>query len=198
MSRPKPRRMSSAPLIIDIPGARSTRSKAQPFTPGAHPSKTTALNPKLSRTSKTSQRHVLLPSEAQTKPLPDEEEQLTDLEDRDIAAGRRPSRTIGERLTKDERERAGYARLTAYSVAGGITKKLLAAFLKREHAVLPRVFDEAIYAVSFKISRYPLQTKYLHSGLSPSSLTGIRSRCQHSIIPCSVTKHYDHVSHVRR
>lgn len=147
MSRPRPTRMSSAPIIIDIPGTRPTRSRTL-FTPNAQAPKTPIGNVKLSRTSKTSQRHVLLPSEAQTKPLPDEEEQLTDLEDRDIAAGRRPSRTLGERLTKDERERAGYARLTAYSVAEGVMKKLLAAFLKREHAVLPRVFDEAIYVVS--------------------------------------------------
>ncbi|GJJ15049.1 hypothetical protein Clacol_009324 [Clathrus columnatus] len=177
MSRPKPVRMSSAPLIIDIPGTRPIRSRTQPFTQISQLTRSAVPNPKLSRTSKTSQRHVLLPSEPQTRPLPDEEEQLTDLEDRDIAVGRRPSRTLAERLTKDERERAGYARLTAYSVAESIKMKHLAAFLKREHAVLPRVFDEALYVVY----HLPLLPGYvanvnLRSSPAPPQSTMIMSR----------------------
>lgn len=50
-------------------------------------------------------------------------------------------------MSKDERERNGYSRMTAYTVAEGYRAKALAPFLKREHRVSPRVFDEAIYAV---------------------------------------------------
>ena len=95
--------------------------------------------PKISRTSKTSQRHVVLPSEPQTRPLPEE-----------IPEGAIPAydiRSEGERMSKKDRQTAGYSRMTAYSVAEGIRMKHLSAFLKREHAVLPRVFDEAIYVV---------------------------------------------------
>ena len=51
-------------------------------------------------------------------------------------------------MGKEERENEGYPRLTAYCIAEGFRSKALAAFLKREHGVNPRVFDEAIYAVS--------------------------------------------------
>ena len=57
-------------------------------------------------------------------------------------------------MTKEERHRAGYSRITAYSVAEGIRMKHLAAFLKREHAVVPRIFDEAVYAVSSSTVRW--------------------------------------------
>ena len=43
--------------------------------------------------------------------------------------------------------KAGFKRITAYCIAETFKMKLLASFLKREHNVLPRVFDEALYAV---------------------------------------------------
>ena len=54
-------------------------------------------------------------------------------------------------MSKEERERHAYSRLTAYSVAEGYRAKAVAPFLKRKHGVKPRVFDEAMYAVSFRI-----------------------------------------------
>ncbi|KAF8524394.1 hypothetical protein BU17DRAFT_42891 [Hysterangium stoloniferum] len=144
MSRPNLARVSSDPIVIEIPGARPTRSR--PFQPlpetstrprGASITNTIApAVPKLSRTSKTSQRHVVLPSEPQTQPLPDE-----------VVIPTQAGRSEGERMSKEERQRSGYSRLTAYSVAEGIRMKHLAPFLKREHGVLPRIFDEAIYVV---------------------------------------------------
>lgn len=50
-------------------------------------------------------------------------------------------------MTKDERERNGFGRLTAYATADSFRLKSLAAFLKREHGAEVRIFDEAIYAV---------------------------------------------------
>jgi uncharacterized Rmd1/YagE family protein len=80
---------------------------------------------------------VELPSEPQTRPLAP---QL----DIDTAP---EYRSDVERLTKEQRERIGCKRLTAYCIAESFRMKLLAAFLKREHAVTPRIFDEALYVV---------------------------------------------------
>lgn len=98
---------------------------------------------KAQRTSKTSQKLVVLPSEPQKKPLVAENE--AEYEDPlDIEHRRSP----GERMNKEQRKRAGYKRLAAYCIADGIKTKSTAAFLKREHSVSPRVFDEAVYVVS--------------------------------------------------
>ncbi|KAG8777492.1 hypothetical protein FRC12_000359 [Ceratobasidium sp. 428] len=97
------------------------------------------------RTSKTSQKLVVLPSAVQIQPLPPSREPLTDGEGPSTSAGE--GRSEGERMSKEQRQRAGYRRLTAYCVAQGFRMKLLSAFLKREHGVAPRVFDEAVYAV---------------------------------------------------
>jgi uncharacterized Rmd1/YagE family protein len=43
--------------------------------------------------------------------------------------------------------KAGFKRITAYCVAETFKMRLLASFLKREHNVMPRVFDEAMYVV---------------------------------------------------
>jgi len=51
-------------------------------------------------------------------------------------------------MNKEQRQKAGYKRMTAYFIAEGFNMKLLIGFLKREHNVMPRVFDEAVYTVS--------------------------------------------------
>jgi uncharacterized Rmd1/YagE family protein len=104
----------------------------------------TTAAPKAQRTSKTSQKLVVLPSAPQTKPL--------DLEDEthgyETDAGMRENKSQAERMSKDQRKKAGFKRITAYCVAEAFRMKLLASFLHREHNVLPRVFDEALYVVS--------------------------------------------------
>ncbi len=73
-------------------------------------------------------------------------------------------------MGKEERERQGYPRLTAYCIAEGFRSKALAAFLKREHGVHPRVFDEAIYAVSsITIAGYFISPIHISGLSSPSS-----------------------------
>jgi uncharacterized Rmd1/YagE family protein len=53
-------------------------------------------------------------------------------------------------MSKAQREEAGLSRLTAYATAESYRIKLLQAFLKREHGVgVVRVFDDAVYAVSY-------------------------------------------------
>ena len=102
---------------------------------------------KAQRTTKTSQKLVVLPSEPQTKPLPGE--MVEGGEDTLVTSkGVHESKSEGERMSKVERNRAGFKRLTAYCVSESLRTKLLAAFLKREHNVVPRIFDEALYVVS--------------------------------------------------
>ncbi|KIK42717.1 hypothetical protein CY34DRAFT_804623 [Suillus luteus UH-Slu-Lm8-n1] len=101
---------------------------------------------KAQRSSKTTQKLVLLPSAPQTKPL------LTTVSD-DILGYEtdtgviREYKSAGERMSKEQRKRAGYKRITAYCIAEELRMKLLASFLKREHNVTPRVFDEAMYVM---------------------------------------------------
>ncbi len=117
------------------------------------------------RTSKTTQRHVLLPEEPQTKPLPASLHTpaarapprrspssggvSTLVDEEEPGSPSEHDRTEAEKLTKSQREDAGLPRLTAYATAEGYRMKLLQAFLKREHGCgVVRVFDDAVYAVS--------------------------------------------------
>jgi hypothetical protein len=108
----------------------------------------TSGSPKVQRTSKTSQKLVVLPSAPQTKPL------HRDLEDEthgyETDAGVREYKSEAERMSKEQRQKAGFKRITAYCVAEAFKMKFLASFLHREHNVMPRVFDEALYVVSMR------------------------------------------------
>ena len=104
--------------------------------------------PKAQRSSKTTQKLVVLPSEPQTKPLPPPDEEDADIHGYETDRGVRDHKSAGERMSKLQREKAGFKRITAYCVADEFKMKLLASFLKREHNVQPRVFDEAMYVVS--------------------------------------------------
>lgn len=125
--------------------------------------------PKAQRTSKTTQKLVLLPTAPQTRPLPQVDDGArTDREGEDpdrwlhgyeTDGGVRDTKSVGERMTKAQREAAGYSRLTAYCVAKGLKMKLLASFLKREHNVKPRIFDEAMYVVRSR----PILSASVHS-----------------------------------
>lgn len=100
----------------------------------------------------------MLPSAPQTKPLPlsleEEEEGEQEGDDvlrlrHDERAGVREYKSQEERMSKEERARSSsvFKRITAYCVAESLKTKLLASFLKREHNVAPRVYDEAMYVV---------------------------------------------------
>lgn len=107
---------------------------------------------KSQRTSKTSQKLVVLPSAPQTKPLPGEDDDDLLGYETDAGIRMRDHKSEAERMSKEQRKRAGIKRITAYCIAESLKMKLLASFLKREHNVGPRVFDEALYAVSFQIA----------------------------------------------
>ena len=107
------------------------------------PSLTTSAQ-KAQRTSKTSHKLVVLPSAPQTRPLPDDVDDFLGYE---TDKGIREYKSEAERMSKELRKQAGFKRITAYCVAESFKMKHLATFLKREHNVAPRVFDEALYAV---------------------------------------------------
>ncbi|EMD35503.1 hypothetical protein CERSUDRAFT_116241 [Gelatoporia subvermispora B] len=142
---------------IPVRRARPARSLSTPRVPTRRPSisglaLTGTINPvsgapKAQRTSKTTQKLVLLPTAPQTKPLPVDEDDEDALHGYETDRGVREQKSEAERMSKEQRERAGYRRMTAYCVAEGFKMKLLASFLKREHNVRPRIFDEAMYAV---------------------------------------------------
>ena len=82
----------------------------------------------------------------------DEEDEVDEEEDvlgyaTDAGVRMRERKSSAERMSKAERRRAGFRRITAYGVAEGVRIKLLSSFLRREHNVLPRVYDNALYAV---------------------------------------------------
>ncbi|KAH9171352.1 DUF155-domain-containing protein [Lactarius sanguifluus] len=104
--------------------------------------------PAAQRTSKTHQRLVELPSDPQTRPLPTEGGDDDAIHGYETDAGVvRENKSAAERMTKAERRRAGCRRITAYWLADGFRMKLLANFLKREHNVVPRSFDEVLYVM---------------------------------------------------
>lgn len=105
-----------------------------------------AGGPKTQRSSKTTHKLVVLPSAPQTRPLSaDVENDLTLGHETD--GGVREYKSQAERMTKDQRKDAGFKRITAYCLAESFKMKLLSSFLKREHNVSPRAFDEALYVM---------------------------------------------------
>ena len=108
------------------------------------PSLTTSAQ-KAQRTTKTSHKLVVLPSAPQTRPIVDDVDDFLGYE---TDKGIREHKSEAERMSKEQRKQAGFKRITAYCVAESFKMKHLASFLKREHNVAPRVFDEALYVVT--------------------------------------------------
>lgn len=154
---------SFSPMMMSRPG-NTLRTSQQPpsryrsrsshpgLSSGARRASITGLatpaGQKAQRTSKTTQKLVLLPSAPQTKPLPEdlEDDRLLGYET-DAGVRVREYKSPAERMNRGQRERAGYKRITVYCVCEAMKMKLLAQFLKREHNVQPRVFDEAMYVM---------------------------------------------------
>ncbi|KAG0202823.1 hypothetical protein BGX28_004772 [Mortierella sp. GBA30] len=111
------------------------------------------------RTTKVSQKLVLLPEDQEE--AEDEDEEIFEGTFADHAVdpfreepefrprrrglhGRAP--THSELLTKEQRNVKGLARVVAYCTAEGYDIKRLSAYLKATHSVHPRLYDEALYA----------------------------------------------------
>ncbi|KAI0738962.1 hypothetical protein C8Q80DRAFT_1113144 [Daedaleopsis nitida] len=148
-ARPQP---STIPALRARP-PRSTSTNVRQLTRRPSVSGIALTNPvtgatKTQRTSKTTHKLVELPTAPQTKPPPAEvEESAEELLGYETDQGVREHKNAGERMSKDQREKAGFRRITAYCLAEAFRMKLLASFLKREHNVKPRVYDEAMYVM---------------------------------------------------
>lgn len=151
--------MSRVPSTPQVPGRRRARLSGAASTTPVLARRASVSNltsaPKVQRTSKTSQKLVVLPSAPQTKPLlADEDEDLAFGYETDT--GIREYKSQAERMTKEQRKRAGFRRITVYCICESLKMKLLSSFLKREHNVSPRVFDEALYVVRSTMDYYAI------------------------------------------
>ncbi|KAF8917058.1 hypothetical protein CPB85DRAFT_1431672 [Mucidula mucida] len=148
MSRAEPLRL---PSTSKLPGRRTRPNRLASLGDRNVPPRRTSVSAgggaKNQRTSKTSQKLVVLPSAPQTKPLHADADGDLTLGYETDAGVVREYKSEAEKMNKEQRHRAGFKRLTAYCVAESFQMKLLASFLKREHNVSPRVFDEALYAM---------------------------------------------------
>ncbi|RHZ77926.1 hypothetical protein Glove_168g235 [Diversispora epigaea] len=101
------------------------------------------------RTTKTSQKLVLLPEEIEEISDYGVEAPLTPVTPRissPVPSFRENDRTDAERMQKEVRDDAKYPRVTAYCTAEGYYLGILMDFLRREHNVQPKRFVECIYA----------------------------------------------------
>ncbi|KAG0048499.1 hypothetical protein BGZ83_006562 [Gryganskiella cystojenkinii] len=109
------------------------------------------------RTTKVSQKLVLLPEDQEEEDEDDETSEgiysdqhvdfRGDVEYRPRRRGlhgRAP--THSELLTKEQRNAKGLARVVAYCTADGYDHKRLSVYLRTNHGVHPRLYDEALYA----------------------------------------------------
>lgn len=87
-----------------------------------------------SRTSKTSEKLVL---------IPEEEKDYVDMHGA-LRTLSHPSRSKAERMSKEKRERK-LSRVTAYLVSDAFDLKQTSKFLKKTHDILPRIYDEVLY-----------------------------------------------------
>jgi hypothetical protein len=141
----RPRHAATRTPSFSLPKSILTTSPALTSPPTAGATKPAATQ----RTSKTHQRLVELPSDPQTRPhrVEDGEDDAIHGYETDTGVRMREHKSATERMTKAERRRAGCRRITAYWLADGFRMKLLGNFLRREHNVIPRSFDEALYVV---------------------------------------------------
>lgn len=100
------------------------------------------------RTTKLSEKLVLIPED--TKPngfrFVDDEDMLgPPLPYEDSEEQAENKRTFAERLPKDRRADR-YSRVTAYCISDGIRLVAVASFLRKSHQILPRLYNEALYA----------------------------------------------------
>ncbi|SCU86363.1 LAMI_0D01750g1_1 [Lachancea mirantina] len=128
--------------VSDVPSGRreerlssSSHDFRSRLTQDRLPHHTKMINPLPPRTSKTSQKLVLIPEEESRKSVQQHREY-----------GRKRSEaakadTGNSKSLRDET----LCRITAYNVAEGFNLKLSAKFLKETHEVSPRLYDECLY-----------------------------------------------------
>lgn len=112
-----------------------------------------------SRTTKMSQKLVLLPENEESLLYEDIDDAASDLQppptpwdeerhDEYLSPSDEPRRTFAERYPKDKRTDR-FPRVTAYCISAGIRLQASSDFLRANHKVRPRIYDEAVFAPYF-------------------------------------------------
>lgn len=119
------------------------------------------------RTTKTSEKVVFLP-EAEDVAGPDDdsdddEDDGPPKHETRSSTPARPRRSVSERLTKERREERNLPRVTAYCVAETFRLQRTSTFLRKNHQVQSRIYDDLLYAA-------------YHLPLLPGSEEGCRVR----------------------
>ncbi|KAG7756579.1 hypothetical protein KL911_001381 [Ogataea haglerorum] len=117
------------------------------------------------RTSKTSQKLVLIPDNDQV-PYSVDGDEASLLRGQDVGEETTTDnifnsshvRTRAEKLSKEQRANV-YPRVTAYLIAEGFNLKLTSKFLSKHHMVSPRMYDEALY-VAYSLPLLPGENGY--------------------------------------
>ncbi|KAF9306325.1 hypothetical protein BGZ74_006528 [Mortierella antarctica] len=145
--------INTSPMRVNTSGANAMAHQAGFGSPGPGTPKQKQVP---LRTTKVSQKLVLLPEDQEEEDDEDETHEFADQMDpfrdeimevrgrRRGLHGRAP--TQSELLTKEQRNAKGLARVVAYCTSDGYDNKRLAAYLKANHGVHPRLYDEALYA----------------------------------------------------
>lgn len=101
-----------------------------------------------SRTSKTSQKLVLIPDEQRhggsPPPNSGSEDRTTEPPDNNLDLQAQISRSRAELMPKEKRARE-FSRMTAYFICEEFDLPAVAKFLRKNHEVKPRLYDEALY-----------------------------------------------------
>ncbi|KAF9092008.1 hypothetical protein BGX23_004688 [Mortierella sp. AD031] len=149
--------INASPMRINTSGANALAYQHGYMTPGPGTPKQKQVP---LRTTKVSQKLVMLPEDQEEADEDDIElpegpfsdqlmdpfrDEITEFRGRRRGLhGRAP--THSELLTKEQRNTKGLARVIAYCTAEGYDIKKLSAYLKANHGVHPRLYDEALYA----------------------------------------------------
>lgn len=178
-SRPQPQRQGTRIISVDkvlqhsseIPSAqRRAQPGARPVAHTRTPSGRHPLDPKLSgrgvplsssvthlpaRSSKTSEKLVLLPETTEEDAQPEkegfgEEDESAPPKDEELARRRKSAggKSDAERLPKSQRTTdAQLARVTAYCTAQSYKLRSTAAFVRDQHGARTKLYDDCLYCV---------------------------------------------------
>ncbi|KAG2181590.1 hypothetical protein INT44_008405 [Umbelopsis vinacea] len=146
LSKSMPKDSIVPKLAKKVVGNTATTSKSGPGS-------SVAGKAKPLRSTKTSQKLVLFPSEPADSATLIEEQEDEDGSDETTPVVHLPlelhvlgSRTVAERMKKDQRDRLNLPRVSAYCVSDTFQTEEIKLFLKEQHHVTPRQYDECIYA----------------------------------------------------
>lgn len=146
MSKSMPKDSIVPKLAKKVVGNAATSAKSGPGS-------SVAGKAKPLRSTKTSQKLVLFPSEPTDAAALIEGQEDEDEDDETAPVVHLPlelhvlgSRTVAERMKKDQRDRLNLPRVSAYCVADTFQTDEIKTFLKEQHHVTPRQYDECIYA----------------------------------------------------